>query len=202
MKKLIIASNNKGKIKEFKQMLEPLGYECVSQREAGIETQAEENGVTFAENAFIKANEIRAITNKEICVLADDSGLCVDALNGEPSIYSARYGGLETDIERSSLILQKMQGKQNRKAKFVCSLYFWDSEYKQPFTAQGELVGNIAEKPQGENGFGYDPIFEVDGRTLAQMSDEQKNAISHRGAALENLCGKLKDYAENYNKKL
>ncbi len=194
MKRLIIASNNKGKIKEFKQMLEPLGYECISQREAGIETEVEENGVTFAENAFLKANEIRDKTGKEICVIADDSGLCVEALNGEPSIYSARYGGLDTDEQRSNLVLQKMQGKTNRKAKFVCSLYFWESDYKQAFTAQGEFFGEIAEKPQGENGFGYDPIFKVGDKTVAELSDGEKNKISHRGLALKNLCEKLEEY--------
>lgn len=191
--KLIIASNNKGKIKEFKEILEPLGYEPVSMKDAGINIDIVEDGDTFSENAHIKAKAIYDIA--KMPVLADDSGLEIEFLGGAPGVYSARYAGENaTDADRINKVLDEMHGVDAplRGAKFVCSLYFIrDDEYE--VCVNGECCGFIGEEPIGENGFGYDPIFMLDDETsMACLSAEEKNSISHRAKALEALVKELK----------
>lgn len=191
MIKLVIASNNKGKIREYRQLLEPLGYDAVSQSEAGIHLEAEETGNTFAENAAIKARAIKDLA-EGCAVLADDSGLAVDALGGEPGIYSARYGGLDTDEERTALLLKNLEGVEDsrRTAHFVCCIHFI-RENGEEIMAEGKVSGHIGHEPVGENGFGYDPVFMYEGRSFAQHSAEFKNKVSHRAKALENLMEQL-----------
>ena len=190
--KLIIASNNKGKIKEFKALLEPLGYEVVSQSEAGVNIEVEETGVTFAENAALKARAIFDATENS-AVLADDSGLVVDALNGEPGVYSARYGGLGSDAERSAYLLEKMQGvaDENRTARFMCCIHFVKADGSE-ISVQGKCEGKIGYEPLGENGFGYDPVFMYGDKSFAQVGADVKNAVSHRANALKMLLEELK----------
>ena len=188
--KLIIAINNKGKIREYKQLLEPLGYEVVSQREAGINIEVEETGTTFAENSALKARAIYDIT--KYAVLADDSGLVVDALGGEPGVYSARYGGCDNDADRVALILSKMKGikDEDRSAHFVCTIHFI-KENGEEIAVEGRVYGKIGYEPLGENGFGYDPIFMYEDKSFAQVSADTKNSVSHRANALKALIEKL-----------
>ena len=192
--KIIIATNNQGKVREFKAMLTPLGYEPVSLKDAGIVAEVVEDGETFEENAHKKARAIY-----ELCgcpVIADDSGLQVDFLDGAPGIYSARYAGEDaTDKERCEKILSELEGVDEgmRSARFMCALYCIIDEEKE-FSVTGTLEGFIGTEMRGENGFGYDPIFMVDEeRSLAEMSAEEKNGISHRAAALKTLTDILRD---------
>lgn len=190
--KVLIATNNQGKVKEFKEILEPLGYEAISLKEMGIEANIIEDGETFEENAHIKAREIRKLV--DMPVIADDSGLEVEFLDGAPGIYSARYAGENaTDKERCAKVLEELEGIEQplRNARFVCAIYFIkDSETE--YCATGTLDGFIGEEPMGENGFGYDPIFMVDEDTsVAMLSSQQKNEISHRANALRNLARQL-----------
>lgn len=192
--KIIIATNNQGKVREFKAMLTPLGYEPVSLKDAGIVADVVEDGETFEENAHKKARAIY-----ELCgcpVIADDSGLQVDFLDGAPGIYSARYAGEDaTDKERCEKILSELEGVDEgmRSARFMCALYCIIDEEKE-FSVTGTLEGFIGTEMRGENGFGYDPIFMVDEeRSLAEMSAEEKNGISHRAAALKQLTDILRD---------
>lgn len=189
--KLIIASNNKGKIKEYKEILEPIGFEVVSQSEAGIELEADETGTTFAENAAIKARAIHSLT--DAAVLADDSGLTVDHLNGEPGIYSARYEGIETSEGRSERILQKLEGvaDEERGAHFVCAIHLILRGGRE-IKVQGSCDGYIGHGFKGTNGFGYDPIFMYGDKSFAELSSEEKNSVSHRAAALRMLLYELK----------
>ena len=189
---LIIASNNQGKIREFKEMLSPLGYEPVSLKEAGINIEIPEDGETFSENAHIKAKAIYDIVKKP--VLADDSGLAIEFLEGAPGVYSARYAGENaTDLDRINKVLDELQGVDTelRGAKFICALYLiLDDEREICVTAEAE--GYIGYQPIGENGFGYDPIFMVDYETsMACLTSEEKNAISHRSRALKALVKEL-----------
>lgn len=189
--KVIIASNNKGKIREFKALLSPLGYEVVSQSEAGVNIEVEETGTTFAENSALKAKAIFDIT--ENCgVLADDSGLVVDALNGEPGVYSARYGGLSTDSERTQLLLKNLKDvpDDKRTARFVCAIHFIKAN-GETVAVEGRCEGKIGYQPQGENGFGYDPVFMYGDKSFAQIPAEVKNTVSHRANALKKLLEKL-----------
>ncbi len=190
--KLIIASNNKGKIREYKQILEPLGYEVVSQSEAGADIEVEETGRTFAENAALKAQAIYDMFG--CAVLADDSGLEIDALGGEPGVYSARYGGLGKDTERTALVLEKLKDvpEGKRGAHFSCSICFI-KENGEKIMAEGKVFGDIAFEPKGENGFGYDPVFIYEGKTFAEHTAELKNSVSHRANALRDLEKKLGD---------
>ena len=192
--KLIIATNNQGKVREFKAMLTPLGYEPVSLKDAGIVAEVAEDDDTFEENAHKKARAIY-----ELCgcpVIADDSGLQVDFLGGAPGIYSARYAGEDaTDKERCEKILSELEGvdESMRSARFVCALYCIIDEERE-YSVTGTLEGFIGTEMRGENGFGYDPIFMVDEeRSLAEMSAEEKNGISHRAAALKQLTDILRD---------
>ncbi|MBR5088989.1 MAG: XTP/dITP diphosphatase [Ruminiclostridium sp.] len=186
--KLVIATNNQGKVREIKEMLEPLGYEPVSLKDAGIEIEVVEDGETFAENAHKKAAAVY-----EICrcpVIADDSGLEVDFLDGAPGIFSARYAGEgATDEQRVQKILDELDGvdMSMRSARFVCALYcILDDETE--YSVRGTLEGFIGTEPLGHNGFGYDPIFMVDEDTsVAMLSSEEKNRISHRASAIKQL---------------
>ncbi len=193
-KKFVIATNNAHKVIEFKKILAPLGIECVSLKEMGILCDAEETGTTFAENAYIKAKAVYDIC--KLPTVADDSGICVDALGGEPGIYSARYGGEGYDDPgRMYLLLRNMEGKENRAAHFTSSISCVLDE-ETVVTAEGYIYGQLTHEPRGTNGFGYDPIFLPDGysMTTAEMEGEEKNAISHRGNALRELAEKLKEY--------
>ena len=189
---LIIASNNKGKIKEFKSILEPMGFEVYSQGEKNINIEVEETGTTFEENAILKAQVIYNKTHN--CVLSDDSGLEVEALNNEPGIYSARYKGLETDGERRHAILEELKGIDNRKARFVCAICYIDATGKtHVFKANWD--GTIALKEEGSNGFGYDSIFipeDSNGETVASMPNQFKEKYSHRARAVKMLEDYLK----------
>ena len=189
---LIIASNNKGKIREYKQLLQPFGYDVVSQSEAGINIEVEETGTTFAENSALKARAIYAL--KHCAVLADDSGLVVDALGGEPGVYSARYGGCENDADRVSLVLEKMKNvsEENRTAHFVCTIHFIDTDGSE-IPVEGRVYGKIGYEPIGENGFGYDPVFMYEGKSFAQLGAEEKNGVAHRANALKALIEKLNE---------
>lgn len=186
MDKIVFATTNVGKIKEIKEILGDFPIEVVSMKEMRVTTDVEENGSTFEENSLIKAREISKLTG--LPALADDSGLEVDYLNGEPGIYSARYLGRNTDYNyKNNYIIDKLKeakGKE-RSARFVCviSLVLPDG---REFVKKGVMEGRIAYEIKGENGFGYDPIFYLPeyGRTSAELSSEEKNKISHRGRAL------------------
>lgn len=190
---IIIASNNKGKISEFKRILSPYGYNVISQSEAGINIEVEETGVTFKENAKLKAEAI--YNEKHMSVLADDSGLEVEYLNWEPGIYSARYKGLETNEERREYILKQLDGIEtdNRKARYICCICFINENGEEKYF-EGTWNGIIVEQEKGSNGFGYDPIFKPNGSTLtvAEMSDEEKNSKSHRAIATQKLLEYIK----------
>ena len=190
---IIIASNNKGKIKEFKNILEPMGFEVYSQSEKNINIEVEETGTTFEENAMLKAQAIYDKTHK--CVISDDSGVEVEALNNEPGIYSARYKGLETDKERRMAILEALDGKINRKARFVCCICYID-ETGEKHLFKALWKGKISLKEEGNNGFGYDSIFipeDSNGQTVASMPNKFKETYSHRAKAVKMLV----EYLEN-----
>ncbi len=193
--KFVLASHNRGKLKEMQEILGELGVEVVLQSDLGIDLEPEENGATFAENAAIKAKAVMAASG--LPAIADDSGLCVDALNGAPGIYSARYGGLDNDTARYRLLLNNLRGATDRAAHFhtavVCAFPNGDV-----LRAEGDCRGTIAFAPRGENGFGYDPVFFVPElrKTFAQLTAEEKNAISHRGNALRAFAVVLKEYLE------
>ena len=185
-RKVIFATSNEGKMKEVRAILEDLGMEVLSMKEAGISVDVVEDGTTFEENAVIKATEIQKVCGE--IVLADDSGLEVDYLNKEPGIYSARYMGEDTSyrIKNQSLI-DRLEGVEDEKrtARFVCAIAaaFPDGSVE---VTRGTIEGRIGYEESGENGFGYDPIFYVPefGCTTAELSPEQKNEVSHRGKAL------------------
>ena len=195
--KLVLASQNKGKLKEMQAILGELGIEVVLQSELGLAVDVEETGTTFAENATLKAKAVMEASG--LPAIADDSGLCVDWLQGAPGIYSARYGGMDSDEERNQLLLNNMKGALDRSAHFhadiVCCFPNGDI-----LNTAGDIFGTIAYAPNGEGGFGYDPIFFVPSlrKTLAQVPAEDKNAISHRGNALRAMAVKLKEYMENH----
>lgn len=187
-KKIILASNNKGKIKEVSEILSPLGFEVIPQSEAVGAFEAEENGKTFEENAVIKAQAIFDLT--KLPVIADDSGLCVGALDGRPGIYSARYAPKGEECEK---LLNEMKDVPDGKrgAYFECAIAFIDEN--GICNVSGKCFGTIAHEMKGTNGFGYDPVFMYEDRTLAQMPAEEKNKISHRAKALEQLYNLLKE---------
>ena len=192
--KIIIATNNEGKVREFKTLLAPYGYEAVSLKDEGIKIEIEEDGETFEENAHIKAKAIYDLTHTP--VIADDSGLEVEFLDGAPGVYSARYAGEgASDADRCAKVLSEMEGVAEplRKSRFVCAVYFiLDDETEYCFT--GTLEGSIGQEPVGKNGFGYDPIFMLpDGRSVAELSEKEKNKISHRANALNQLIEVLKN---------
>ncbi len=193
--KIIFATGNENKMREIREIYGDLGYEILSMKEAGIDVDIVEDGQTFEDNALIKAKTVAAAYDKEAVVLADDSGLEVDALGGEPGVYSARYMGEDTPYsEKNKAIIERLEGveKADRTARFVCAIA---AVFPDGHTAikRGTIEGYIGWEPAGENGFGYDPIFYVDeyGCSTAQMSPEQKNAISHRGNALRMMKEEL-----------
>ena len=189
--KLILASNNAHKLEEIRAILGGHFEQILSLREVGIDHETVEDGQTFLENAEKKAREIAEISG--CCALADDSGLCVDALGGAPGIYSARFAGVHGDDEANNrLLLEKLQGVENRRAHFTCAMALVRPDGSCVRT-EGYFYGVIAQEPAGQNGFGYDPLFYVPefGCTSAQLSPAQKNAVSHRARALEALLEKL-----------
>ena len=186
IEKMIFATGNEGKMREVRMILGDLGAEILSLKEAGIQAEAEENGTTFEENAVIKAKEIMEKTGA--LVLADDSGLEVDALNGEPGIYSARYMGHETSYHiKNKNLSERLEGKtgEERSARFVCAIAacFPDGRV---LTTRGTMEGQIGYEEKGENGFGYDPIFYLPEYQCysGELPLEEKNKLSHRGKAL------------------
>lgn len=188
-RKIVVASGNKAKLKEIQEILPE--FEIVGYKQEGLDFEIEENGKTFYENALIKA---KAVSNAlGVCALADDSGLVVEALDGAPGIYSARYAGDGVDEHNNALLLKNMQGVANRNAKFVCCMVYY-SPNGEIITATGETDGEILHAPEGENGFGYDPIFYSKDlqMSLGVASAEAKNTISHRFRALQALKGKIK----------
>ncbi len=189
MKKIVVATNNQGKLKEIKEILKD--YELVTLKEIGCNIKVEEDQETFEGNAKKKAEEIAKEVNMP--VLADDSGLCIDAFDGWPGVYTARFlGENATDAQRNEAILEKMKDlkKEQRKAKVACVVAYY--EKGKFIIGKGEIEGTIAKKPRGERGFGFDPIFEIaNGKTYAEITLEEKNAISHRKRALENLQKQL-----------
>ena len=198
MKKIIFATGNEGKMREVRMILQDLGVEILSLKEAGIAADVEENGTTFEENAVIKATEIMKMCGE--IVLADDSGLEVDALNKEPGIYSARYMGHDTSyhIKNKSLI-DRLEGKsgEERNARFVCVIAAALPDGRV-FTTRGTMEGQIGYEERGENGFGYDPIFYLPeyGCYSAELPLEEKNKLRHRGKALRLMKEKLKELQE------
>ncbi len=187
--RIVAATNNQGKVKEIKAILGDLGFEVVSQGELGLDLDVDETGTTFEENALLKAQA--AATAFGMCALADDSGLCVDALDGAPGVYSARYAGEgATDAMLIEKLLKVMKDvpKEKRAAQFVSAVAFVTPDGEK-FTARGSAEGFITEAPSGNGGFGYDPVFfstELQ-KTYADMSDEEKNRVSHRYRALMEL---------------
>ena len=194
MKKLVIASNNPGKLREFQFLLQPLGIEVLTQAQLGIE-EVEEPHNTFIENALVKARHVSRLSG--LPALADDSGICVDALNGAPGVLSARYAGEypKSDQRNNEKLLDAMKNLADRRAHYYCVLVLLHhADDPQPLIAEGEWHGEIALQPGGDGGFGYDPLFWLPefGKTSAQLEREQKHAISHRGKALRALLEKLK----------
>jgi XTP/dITP diphosphohydrolase len=192
--KFVLASHNKNKLREMQEILGALGVEVVLQSELGLDLEPEENGETFAENALIKARAV--MEESGLPAIADDSGLCVDALQGAPGVYSARYGGEGlTDQQRYELVLRGVAGQFPRTCRFQCAIACCFPE-GAVLTAEGKCEGTVAFTPMGEGGFGYDPIFFVPGlkKTFAQLEAQEKNAISHRGKALEIFQKKLEAY--------
>ncbi len=195
-KTFILASNNKKKLAELKTIF-GAEYDVLSLSEAGVESDPEETGTTFKENSFIKAES--AVKASGMPCIADDSGLCVDALDGAPGVYSSRFSemhgiiGANQDEENNKLLVSMLKNSDNRKAAFVSfvTLLFPDG---RKITAEGRVEGIIIDVPRGQNGFGYDPLFYIPelGKTTAELSADEKNAISHRGKALRLLSEKLK----------
>ena len=194
--KVVLASKNAHKLVEIKQITDQFGFELVLQSELGVDIDVEETGTTFEENSLLKARAVMEATG--LPALADDSGIAVDALNGEPGVYSARYGFDDTldDRGRMMLLLKNTEHVPDgqRQAKFVCVISFITPDGKI-IQARGEIHGELTRQPRGENGFGYDPIFYYPpfGKTTAELPAEQKNAVSHRGNALRIFYDKLKE---------
>ena len=193
MKKLVIASNNPGKLREFQFLLQPLGIEVLTQVQLGI-AEAEEPHFTFIENALAKARHVSRLSG--LPALADDSGICVDALNGAPGVYSARFAGEpKSDQRNNEKLIEVLQGHANRKAHYYCVIVLVRyPEDPQPIIAEGAMHGEIIDTPRGDGGFGYDPYFLLPeyGQTGAEISMEVKNKISHRGKALAALVEKIR----------
>lgn len=199
-KKIVFATGNAGKVKEIRMILADLGMEVLSMKEAGIRLDIEEDGTTYEENALIKARAVAAHT--DAIVMADDSGLEVDALNKEPGVYSARYLGEDTPYSiKNAEIIKRLEGLEGvqRSARFVCAIaaVFPD---KSEVTTRATIEGQIGFEEKGTNGFGYDPIFYVPefGKTTAELTEEEKNQVSHRGKALELMKKELMRYEESH----
>ena len=194
--KVVLASKNKHKLEEISKITEKFGFELILQSQLGVDIDVEETGSTFEENSFLKADAVMKATG--LPALADDSGICVEALHGEPGIYSARYGFDESldDWGRLRLLLKNMEQVPDgqRQAKFVCVITMV-TPGGQVIQARGEIHGELLREARGENGFGYDPIFYYPplGKTTAEMSPEDKNQVSHRANALRIFYEKLKE---------
>ncbi len=201
--KIVLASNNAHKLQELRAILTSLGMEVVAQRDMGITVEPNENGTTFEENSYIKAKTIMDCCG--LPTIADDSGLMVDALEGAPGVYSARFGGerCKTDRDRLEYLLKLMQEvpDERRTARFVSVITLLTPEGKR-IVARGECPGTILHEPKGENGFGYDPVFYVAeaGCTFAQLPAEQKNRISHRARALAAFAQQVRKEQEDADK--
>lgn len=196
-KKVIVASNNAHKIREIKEILIKYNMEVMSMKEAGIEIEIEENGKTFMENAFKKADTIHKIM-PEYMIIADDSGLMVDALNGAPGIYSARFSGEHGNYKKNNeKLLNLLKDEKNKNAKFVSAVVFIIND-EEIIKVQGEINGVIIDEEKGENGFGYDPLFYIPeyDKTFAQMESELKNSISHRANALSKLQEEIEKHVK------
>lgn len=196
--KVILASQNQHKLVELSAILSQLGFEIALESEYGLKVEVEETGTTFEENSLLKAEAVMRASG--LPVLADDSGLMVDALDGAPGVYSARYGHKSSDVERIDYLLENLQGvpAERRTAKFVCVITcLWPDGRK--IVARGECPGVILDAPRGQGGFGYDPVFYLPefGKTYAELQPEQKNAVSHRARALQAFC---KIYQEEFPK--
>ena len=199
MKKLILASNNENKIIEIKDILSPLNVQVISLKEAEINVEVEEDGKTFMENAYKKAKEIfDIVSDKDYMVLADDSGLAVDALGGAPGVYSARFSGEHGNTKKNNeKLLRLMENIKDRRAKFICAMVLIVDE-KNTIRVQGEVEGAILEEERGKDGFGYDPLFYVPqyNMTFGEMDSKTKNSISHRKKALVDLEEELRKYLQ------
>ena len=195
--KMVLASKNAHKLVEMRDILSAQGVEVVLESDVGVDVDVEETGTTFEENALLKARAVMEATG--LPSIADDSGLMVDALNGAPGVYSARYGGPELDdAGRYRLLLDNMRGQLDRRCRFVSAICccFPNGDI---VTARGECPGTLAYAPKGEDGFGYDPVFFVPSlkKTFAELTGGEKNAVSHRGAALAAFSGNLTNYLAN-----
>jgi len=192
MKKLVIASNNQGKLREFQHMLAPLGIEVLTQSQLGI-SEAEEPHCTFIENALAKARHVSRECG--LPALADDSGICVDVLGGAPGVLSARYAGEpKSDRRNNDKLLQILQGVTDRRAHYYCVLVLVrHADDPQPLIAEGEWHGEIAQEERGEGGFGYDPMFWLPefGKMSAELTHDEKAQVSHRAKALKILLQRL-----------
>ena len=201
--KIVFATGNAGKMREIRLIMEELGMEILSMKEAGVDLDIQENGTTFGENAAIKAKAVWEKTGG--IVLADDSGLVIDHLNGEPGIYSARYMGEDTSYEiKNRELIRRMEGTsgQERSARFVCNIAAVLPDGRVIHTEE-TMEGQIAEEPAGMGGFGYDPILYIPefGKTSAELTMEEKNQISHRGKALEAMKVRLREFLGEENEK-
>jgi len=196
MKRLVLASNNRGKLREFAELLAPLDFEVLLQADFNI-PEAEEPHCTFVENALEKARHAARLSG--LPALADDSGLCVEALGGAPGVLSARYGGEpKSDQRNNQKLLAELAGQKNRRAHYVCVLVLVrHAQDPQPLIAEGEWHGEIMTAARGAGGFGYDPLFLVPqlGRSVAELEAAQKNSLSHRGQALQRLIERLRSGA-------
>ena len=199
MTTFIIATHNQKKLKEMARILEPLGIRAATDRDLGLTlTESEETGDTFEENAYIKA--AAACRESGLPAIADDSGLMVDALDGAPGVYSARYAGEgATDADRNDKLLRELKNvpAHKRGAAFVsvvCCVF----PNGEVLTARGECAGTVGFAPRGASGFGYDPLFLVGDRTYAELSDEEKDAVSHRGKAMRLFAERLKTYLDGH----
>ena len=191
---IVLASHNEHKVQEFREIVKD--KKVLSLKDIGFFQEIEENGQTFEENAKIKARTVKKFLEDKgvICsVMADDSGLCVEALGGKPGIYSARYAGTGKSEDNINKLLSEMQGKKNRKAFFQCTIVFLEPDDEE-IVVSGKSYGKILDKKEGENGFGYDPIFYSDElkKSFAIASSEEKNRVSHRAKAMEKLLEKIK----------
>ena len=198
--KVILASKNPHKLTELSAILSQHGFEIALESEYGLDIDVDETGTTFEENSLLKAEAVMKASG--LPVLADDSGLMVDALDGAPGVYSARYGHKSSDGERTAFLLENMKDVPDgkRTAKFVCVITCLFPDGRK-IVARGECPGVIARAPHGENGFGYDPVFYLPelGMTYAELPSEQKNAISHRARALQDFCRKYQE-VQNHDK--
>lgn len=193
--RVILASNNENKLREMQQILSPLGWEILRQKDVGLHLDPDENGETFEDNSRIKAEAVMQASG--LPAIADDSGVSVDALNGAPGVHSARYGGAacNTDEDRNQFLLKNMEqvpdGSRGAKFVSVITMAYPDGRI---VSARGELAGEILRQKQGNGGFGYDPLFYIpaEGCTMAELTPERKNEISHRAVALQNFVNQLR----------